>query len=48
MVKYFLGDKVKNIFASKYQFYLPTEKQLEDELKREIKDIKYRLEHKKE
>jgi predicted nuclease of restriction endonuclease-like (RecB) superfamily len=47
MVKYFFGDKAKQIFASKYQFKLPTEKELEDELKREIKDIKYRLEHKK-
>jgi len=26
MVRYFLGDKSKNIFASKYQFHLPTEK----------------------
>lgn len=41
MVKYFLGDKTKQIFASKYQFKLPTEK----ELKNEIKDIKYKLEH---
>ena len=48
MVRYFLGDKAKSIFASKYQFKLPTEKELEEELKREIKDIKYRLEHKKE
>lgn len=48
MVKYFLGDKAKQIFASKYQFKLPTEKELEKELKREIKDIKFRLENKKE
>jgi predicted nuclease of restriction endonuclease-like (RecB) superfamily len=47
MVKYFLGDRAKQIFASKYQFNLPTEKELEEELKRGIKDIKYRLEHKK-
>lgn len=42
MVKYFLGDKTKNIFASKYQLYLPTEEELEEELKKEIKNIKHR------
>ena len=40
MVKYTLGDKAKQIFASKYQFHLPTEKELEAELKREIREIK--------
>lgn len=39
MVKYTLGEKAKQIFASKYQFHLPTEKELEAELKREIKAI---------
>lgn len=39
MVKYMLGDKAKRIFASKYQFHLPTEKELEAELKREIRQI---------
>ncbi len=43
MVKYTLGDKAKQIFASKYQFHLPTEAELEAELKREIKEIQYRL-----
>ena len=43
MVKYTLGEKVKQIFASKYQFHLPTEAELEAELKREIKEIKGRL-----
>lgn len=43
VVKYTLGDKVKQIFASKYQFHLPTEKELENELKRELKKLKYRL-----
>lgn len=43
MVKYTLGDKAKQIFASKYQFHLPTEKELEAELKKEIKAIKYQL-----
>lgn len=44
MVKYFLGEKTKQIFASKYQFKLPTEKELEKELKKEVQDIKHKLE----
>lgn len=40
MVKYTLGAKAKQIFASKYQFHLPTEKELEAELRREIKVIR--------
>jgi predicted nuclease of restriction endonuclease-like (RecB) superfamily len=39
MVEYFLGDKAKQIFASVYQFHLPTEAELEVELKREIEEI---------
>ena len=39
MAKYMLGEKAKQIFASTYQFHLPTEKELEQELKREIKAI---------
>ena len=39
MVKYTLGAKAKQIFASKYQFHLPSEKELEAELKREIKAL---------
>lgn len=42
MVKYTLGDKAKQIFASKYQFHLPSEEELEIELIREIKEIKRR------
>ncbi len=45
MVRYTLGEKGKQIFASKYQFHLPTEAELEAEIKRELKDIKYRLAH---
>jgi predicted nuclease of restriction endonuclease-like (RecB) superfamily len=45
MVRYTLGDKGKQIFASKYQFHLPTEAELEAEIRRELKDIKYRLAH---
>jgi predicted nuclease of restriction endonuclease-like (RecB) superfamily len=40
VVKYTLGEKNKQIFASKYQFHLPTEQELEIEIKREIKIIK--------
>lgn len=39
MVRYTLGSKNQQIFASKYQFHLPTEEELEAELKREIKYI---------
>lgn len=42
MVKYFLGDNEK-IFTSKYQLNLPTEEELEKELKKEINEIKQRL-----
>jgi predicted nuclease of restriction endonuclease-like (RecB) superfamily len=45
MVKYFFGDRDQNIFTRKYQFYLPTEKELEIELKKEIKKIKHNLGH---
>ncbi len=39
MVKYLLGENAKKIFASTYQFHLPSEQELETELKREIKQI---------
>lgn len=39
VVKYTLGEKNKQIFTSKYQFHLPTEKELEVELKREVRLI---------
>ncbi len=44
MVKYLLDDKNKQIFASRYQLHLPTEHELEVELKREIREIKDRFE----
>jgi predicted nuclease of restriction endonuclease-like (RecB) superfamily len=47
MVKYFFDGENKNIFASKYQFHLPTEKELEEELKREINEVKYQLQYEK-
>ena len=40
MVRYTLGEKAQQIFASKYQFHLPTEEELAQELKREIQYIK--------
>lgn len=39
MVQYFLGDSDKPIFASKYRLTLPTEEELEEELKKEIQEF---------
>lgn len=39
MVQYTLGKTNKQIFASKYQFHLPTETELETELKRELQNL---------
>ncbi len=39
VVKYTLGEKSQQIFASKYQFHLPTEQELEAELRREVRLI---------
>jgi len=41
MVKYTLADKANQIFASTYQFHLPTISELEKELMKEIKEIQY-------
>ena len=41
MAKYMLGDKAKQIFTSTYQFHLPTVKELEQELKRELKTLNH-------
>ena len=46
MVKYTLGDKAKRIFASKYQFHLPTVSELEAELKKEIEIVKQEMKNK--
>jgi len=43
MVKYLLGEKNKQIFASTYQFHLPTEKELEIELKKEIRELEHQV-----
>ena len=38
VVKYTLGEQLKrNIFASRYQLYLPTEAELQNELRREMR-----------
>lgn len=39
MVKISLPENNKSILASKYQLYLPTEQQLLDELKTELKKL---------
>ncbi len=40
VVKYTLGEQQeRNIFASRYQLHLPTEKQLQQELKRELRQL---------
>ena len=36
VVRYVLAEKSRQIFASRYQLYLPTEAQLQDEIKREL------------
>lgn len=43
MVKYMLTENNQQIFASKYQLYLPTKEMLEAELKREMELIKEKL-----
>lgn len=40
MVEYLLGDNAKQIFASTYQFNLPTVEELETELKKEIEQFR--------
>lgn len=39
MAKYTLLESSKNIFASKYKLYLPTEKELKEELKKEKRSL---------
>lgn len=43
MVKYCLGEKARQIFASTYQFNLPTVEELEAELKKELAEINEEL-----
>jgi len=44
VVRYTLSENNKQIFASRYKLYLPTEKELIDELKNE-RNIVTRLDH---
>ena len=46
MVEYTLGEKAEQIFATTYQLHLPTVEELENELRREIKEINYQLKNK--
>lgn len=39
VVRYILGDENQQIFASRYQLHLPTEEQLQQELRREIDNL---------
>jgi predicted nuclease of restriction endonuclease-like (RecB) superfamily len=39
VVRYVLADKSRQIFASRYQLYLPTEAELQDELRRELAQV---------
>ncbi|MBN2689724.1 MAG: DUF1016 family protein [Gammaproteobacteria bacterium] len=48
VVEYFLGDKEKNIFAKKYQLYLPSKAELEAEIKKEVEELKSKFEYEKE
>ncbi|MBI4682953.1 MAG: DUF1016 family protein, partial [Nitrospirae bacterium] len=43
MAKYTLLENSKNLFASKYKLYLPTEKELREELKREKKYLELEM-----
>jgi hypothetical protein len=39
VVRYVLAERSRQIFASRYQLYLPTEAQLQDELRREMASV---------
>ncbi len=43
MVKYMLSENNQQIFASKYQLYLPTEEQLAQELQKELLEAQQRI-----
>lgn len=47
MVKYTLPENQKHIITSKYQLYLPTEKQLLDEIRKEIENFEINEEDEK-
>ncbi len=41
-VEYALGGLSNKIFVSKYKLYLPTKRQLEEEVKKEIRSLGFR------
>jgi hypothetical protein len=42
VVRYTLGpEQEKKIFASRYKLHLPTEAELEAEIRRELKELRY-------
>lgn len=41
VVKYTLDKNNEQIFASKYQFYLPSEKELVEEVEKEVRELWY-------
>jgi hypothetical protein len=43
MAKYTLLENSKTVFASKYKIYLPTEKELKEDLKREKRMLEMEL-----
>ena len=44
VVKFSLPENQKQIFASQYQLYLPTEKMLLDEMQKEIENFEQKVE----
>jgi len=48
IAKYSVLNESRQLFASRYMMYLPTEKELEQELEREKRMIEIRLQEKKE
>lgn len=40
VVRYTLGDEQRKIFASRYKLYLPTESELREEIRREVRQLK--------
>ena len=44
MVKYLLDEKNEQIFASQYQFYLPTEQELQEMVQNEVRELEMELE----
>ena len=39
VVRYTLGEAARQIFASRYKLHLPTERELADEIRRELRQV---------